>query len=80
MAILTPGPMISRYAAGMASNSCLVEVRNTMIRYGCVIDSGHCIGCHNCFLACRDEHAGNDYLVCSGAMPALRRRALHGRQ
>ena len=52
-----------------------------MASYGMVIDSSRCIGCHNCFLACRDEHAGNDYrLVCSGAMPALRRRALHGRQ
>lgn len=32
-----------------------------MTRFGMVIDVDKCIGCYNCFLACRDEHAGNDY-------------------
>jgi Fe-S-cluster-containing dehydrogenase component len=34
-----------------------------------VIDSGRCIGCYNCFLACRDEHAGNDYRPVAAAQP-----------
>ena len=32
-----------------------------MARYGMVIDISKCIGCYNCFLACRDEFAGNEY-------------------
>jgi Fe-S-cluster-containing dehydrogenase component len=32
-----------------------------MARYGMVIDIKKCTGCYNCFLTCRDEHAGNDY-------------------
>ena len=32
-----------------------------MARYGMVIDITKCTGCYNCFLACRDEFAGNDY-------------------
>jgi Fe-S-cluster-containing dehydrogenase component len=32
-----------------------------MARYGMVIDITKCTGCYNCFLTCRDEHAGNDY-------------------
>ena len=31
-----------------------------MARYGFVIDITRCNGCYNCFLACRDEHCGND--------------------
>ena len=29
-----------------------------MPRYGIVIDSGNCMSCYNCFIACRDEHCG----------------------
>jgi Fe-S-cluster-containing dehydrogenase component len=32
-----------------------------MTRYGMIIDITKCTGCYNCFLACRDEFAGNDY-------------------
>jgi Fe-S-cluster-containing dehydrogenase component len=40
-----------------------------MIRYGLVIDSGRSIGCYNCFLACRDEHAGNDHPPIAAGQP-----------
>ena len=43
-----------------------------MAKYGMVIDVNKCNGCHNCFLSCRDEYAGNDYLPHSAAQP------LHG--
>jgi len=33
-----------------------------MSRYGMVIDINKCNGCYNCFLACKDEYTGNDYL------------------
>lgn len=32
-----------------------------MAKYGLLIDITKCNGCYNCFLACRDEHCGNDY-------------------
>ena len=41
-----------------------------MTRYGMVIDVDRCTGCFNCFLACRDEHAGNDHRPVSAAQPA----------
>ena len=34
-----------------------------------VIDLTRCNGCYNCFLACRDEHCGNDYPPYSAAQP-----------
>ena len=34
-----------------------------------VIDVDKCNGCFNCFLACKDEYAGNDYLPYSSAQP-----------
>jgi len=34
-----------------------------------VIDLTRCNGCHNCFLACRDEYCGNDYPPYSAAQP-----------
>ena len=43
-----------------------------MTRLGLFIDVTRCSGCHNCFLACRDEHYGNDYPGYSAAQP------LHG--
>lgn len=41
-----------------------------MKRYGLLIDVGKCNGCYNCFLACRDEYAGNDYPPYSAAQPS----------
>jgi Fe-S-cluster-containing dehydrogenase component len=38
-------------------------------RYGMVIDITRCNGCHNCFLACRDEHCGNDYPPYAASQP-----------
>jgi len=40
-----------------------------MTRYGMVIDVDRCTGCFNCFLACRDEHGGNDHRPVSVAQP-----------
>jgi Fe-S-cluster-containing dehydrogenase component len=38
-------------------------------KYGMIIDITRCNGCYNCFLACRDEHCGNDYPGYSAAQP-----------
>ena len=40
-----------------------------MTRLATLIDVQKCNGCYNCFLACRDEHYGNDYLPLSAAQP-----------
>ena len=40
-----------------------------MVKYGMVINVDKCTGCYNCFLACKDEYAGNDYLPYSAAQP-----------
>jgi len=40
-----------------------------MARLSLLIDVTRCSGCHNCFLACRDEHYGNDYPGYSAAQP-----------
>ena len=40
-----------------------------MKNYSMVIDLDKCSGCYNCFLACRDEHYGNDYPPISLAQP-----------
>jgi len=40
-----------------------------MTRLSLLIDVTKCSGCHNCFLACRDEYYGNDYSPYSGPQP-----------
>ena len=40
-----------------------------MARYGLAVDIERCTGCYSCFLACKDEHVGNDYLPTSAAQP-----------
>jgi len=40
-----------------------------MPRYSILIDVSKCSGCHNCFLACRDEYFENDYPKYSAAQP-----------
>lgn len=40
-----------------------------MPRYGMVIDINKCCGCYNCFLACKDEHCGQDYPGYAAAQP-----------
>jgi Fe-S-cluster-containing dehydrogenase component len=40
-----------------------------MARLGLLIDVTKCSGCHNCFLACRDEYYNNDYPGYSAAQP-----------
>ncbi len=40
-----------------------------MARYGMVIDIAKCCGCYNCFLACKDEHCGQEYPGYAAAQP-----------
>jgi len=40
-----------------------------MSSYGMIIDLDKCSGCYNCFLACRDEHYGNDFPPIASAQP-----------
>jgi Fe-S-cluster-containing dehydrogenase component len=40
-----------------------------MARYGMLINIDRCNGCYSCYLACRDEFGGNDYLPYSAAQP-----------
>ena len=40
-----------------------------MSRFGLLIDMSRCNGCYGCFMACRDEHCGNDHLPYSAAQP-----------
>lgn len=40
-----------------------------MSKYGIAIDIEKCTGCYSCFLACRDEHVGNDHSPISVAQP-----------
>jgi Fe-S-cluster-containing dehydrogenase component len=40
-----------------------------MARLGLLIDVTKCSGCHNCFLACRDEYFDNDYTPYSAPQP-----------
>lgn len=41
-----------------------------MAVYGMIIDIDKCNGCYNCFLACKDEFQGNDYLPLSLSQPS----------
>jgi len=41
-----------------------------MPEYGMLIDVSKCTGCYNCFLACKDEYCGNDYLGYSASQPS----------
>lgn len=40
-----------------------------MSQYSLLIDVDKCSGCHNCFLACRDEYYDNEYPPYSAAQP-----------
>jgi Fe-S-cluster-containing dehydrogenase component len=40
-----------------------------MARLGMLVDVTKCSGCHNCFLACRDEYFDNDYPGYSAPQP-----------
>jgi Fe-S-cluster-containing dehydrogenase component len=40
-----------------------------MARYGLAVNIERCTGCYNCFLSCKDEFVGNDYLPVSAAQP-----------
>lgn len=42
-----------------------------MARYGMVVDISKCNGCYNCFLACKDEFCGNEYLPYSTSQPMI---------
>lgn len=34
-----------------------------------VVDLNRCNGCHNCQIACKDEHCGNDWSPIAAAQP-----------
>lgn len=40
------------------------------MRYGIAIDSALCMGCYNCYMACKDEHCGYDSLI-NAAQPQM---------
>jgi len=48
-----------------------------MAKFGIVVDVEKCTGCYACFLACKDEYIGNDYLPISAAQPASHHKWLH---
>lgn len=45
-----------------------------MARYGLTIDVEKCSGCYNCFVACKDEHCGNDHLPVAASQPEMGHR------
>ncbi len=51
-----------------------------MARYAIAVDIDKCTGCHACFLACKDEYVGNDYLPISVAQPESRHKWLRIRE
>jgi Fe-S-cluster-containing dehydrogenase component len=40
-----------------------------MKKWNLIIDVGKCHDCNNCFLACKDEHVGNDWPPHSAGQP-----------
>lgn len=42
-----------------------------MTKYVMAIDSAKCMACHNCFVACKDEHCGFDSLPIAKAQPHM---------
>jgi Fe-S-cluster-containing dehydrogenase component len=48
-----------------------------MAKLGLVVDVEKCTGCYSCFLACKDEYIGNDYLPISAAQPPAHHQWLH---
>jgi Fe-S-cluster-containing dehydrogenase component len=38
-------------------------------RYGIIMDVTKCNGCYNCFLACKDEHCGNEFPPYAASQP-----------
>ena len=40
-----------------------------MAKYGIIMDVTKCNGCYNCFLACKDEYCGDDFLPYSVSQP-----------
>ena len=40
-----------------------------MAKYGMIMDVTKCNGCYNCFLACKDEHCGNEFPPYSASQP-----------
>jgi Fe-S-cluster-containing dehydrogenase component len=42
-----------------------------MARYGIAVDSGRCMACYNCFMACKDEHCGYDNLPVAASQPHM---------
>ena len=47
---------------------------NTLSQWNLLVDVKKCVGCYNCFLACKDEHIGNNHEGYSRPQPS------HGHQ
>lgn len=48
-----------------------------MKKYGMVIDVAKCTGCNNCFLACKDENAGEAHEGYTAAQPIRYQNWIH---
>ncbi len=42
-----------------------------MTRYGIVVDVTKCTGCYACFIACKDEHVGNEFPPIAASQPDM---------
>jgi len=51
-----------------------------MKKYAFIIDIAKCENCNNCFLACKDEHCGNDWPGYTGSQPLHGHRWMHIKQ